>query len=51
MKLDGTVSKIFAKWFGEPPAPGSPSMTVYAGVGQPGRGGFVAEFAAPDCDG
>ena len=49
MKLDGTVAKVYAKWFGEAPAPGSPSMTVYAGIGQPGRAGFVAEFGKPDC--
>jgi polar amino acid transport system substrate-binding protein len=51
MKLDGTVAKIYAKWFGEMPAPGSPSMTVYAGIGQPGRSGFVAEFGRPNCGG
>jgi polar amino acid transport system substrate-binding protein len=50
MKLDGTVAKIYQKWFGEMPAPGSPSMTVHAGIGQPGRAGFVAEFAKPSCD-
>jgi polar amino acid transport system substrate-binding protein len=49
MKLDGTVAKTYVKWFGQPPAPGSPSMTVHAGIGQPGRGGFVADFARPDC--
>jgi polar amino acid transport system substrate-binding protein len=49
MKLDGTVSEIYQKWFGNPPAPGSPSMTVNAGIGQPGRGGYVAEFGLPDC--
>ena len=49
MKLDGTVARVFAKWFGQPPDPGSPSMTVHAGIGQPGRGGFVAEFGNPDC--
>src|SRR5262249_42709325 len=51
MKLDGTVARAYAKWFGEMPAPGSPSMTVYAGIGQPGRAGFVPEFARPDCGG
>jgi len=49
MKLDGTVAKVYQKWFGEMPAPGSPSMSAYAGIGQPGRAGFVAEFAAPNC--
>jgi len=51
MKLDGTVARTYAKWFGEMPAPASPSMTVYAGIGQPGRAGFVPEFARPDCGG
>ena len=49
MKLDGFVAKTYAKWFGEPPPPGSPSMTVHAGVGQPGRANFLADFAAPAC--
>lgn len=51
MKLDGTIGAIFEKWFGTPPAADSPSMTVYAGIGQPGRGGFVAEYNAPSCAG
>ena len=50
MKLDGTVAKIYQKWFGAMPAPDSPSMTVHAGIGQPGKAGFVAEFAKPSCD-
>jgi len=49
MKLDGTVSKIFQKWFGVPPAPGSPSMTVFAGIGQPGFANFISDFAPPTC--
>ncbi|MDB5562820.1 MAG: polar amino acid transporter [Hyphomicrobiales bacterium] len=49
MKLDGTVSKVYAKWFGAPPAANSPSMTVSAGIGQPGRANFVADYKAPNC--
>jgi polar amino acid transport system substrate-binding protein len=49
MKLDGTVAKTFTKWFGTAPDPASPSTTVYAGIGQPGKAGFVADYAVPDC--
>jgi len=49
MKLDGTVAKVYAKWFGGAPNPASPSATVYAGYGQPGKGGFVADYHMPDC--
>lgn len=49
MKLEGVVGEIYAKWFGDPPAAGSPSMSAYAGIGQPGKANFVAEYAAPVC--
>lgn len=49
MKLEGVVGQIYAKWFGAPPAANSPSMTVYAGIGQPGKANFVEDYAAPAC--
>jgi polar amino acid transport system substrate-binding protein len=51
MKLDGTVSEIYQKWFGNPPAPGSPSMTVNAGIGQLGRGSGQHARWVPPCSG
>ncbi len=49
MKLEGVVGEIYAKWFGAPPADNSPSMTVHAGVGQPGKANFLAAYDAPAC--
>lgn len=36
MKIDGTSSKIYEKWFGVPPAPDSSTVKVYEGFGAPG---------------
>ena len=49
LKLDGTVAKIYRNWFSEDPAPGSPSLTVYAGLGQPGMPGYTLDFGLPNC--
>jgi polar amino acid transport system substrate-binding protein len=49
MKLDDFVGKTYQKWFGAPPAANSPSMTVYAGIGQPGKANFLADYQAPTC--
>jgi polar amino acid transport system substrate-binding protein len=35
MKLDATLAKMHEKWFGFPPAAGSPTVTVYPGYGVP----------------
>ncbi len=36
MKQDGTLARMYEKWYGEKPAPDSPTMTVYPGWGPPG---------------
>lgn len=40
MKRDGSLKAMYEKWYGEAPAPDSSLMTVYAGYGPPGFGGY-----------
>ncbi len=49
MKLDGTFAKLSEKWFSVTPAAGAAAVTVFAGYGVPGMGGYVAEKPAPKC--
>lgn len=51
LKLDGTTAAIYREWFGMDPAPGSPTVTVDAGLGQPGFTGYEAVFATTGCGG
>jgi polar amino acid transport system substrate-binding protein len=51
LKLDGTVAAIYRDWFGMDPAPGSPPVTVDAGLGQPGFAGYEATFTTESCAG
>lgn len=39
MKQDGTLQRIYMKWFNEPPAPDSSSAKTYPGAGMPGLEG------------
>ncbi len=41
MKRDGSLSKLYEKWYGEAPAPESSLVTVYDGYGAPGFSGYV----------
>ena len=50
MKLDGTIAKIYEKWFGIKPAPGSAAVTVFAGYGVPGMAGYDPAEHTPKCD-
>jgi polar amino acid transport system substrate-binding protein len=40
MKLDGTLTKLYVKWFGVEPEPGSSTVTVYPGYGVPDMPGY-----------
>lgn len=49
MKQDGTVKKLYTKWFGQPPAPEDLANKVFPGNGIPGDPGYEASNKAPDC--
>jgi polar amino acid transport system substrate-binding protein len=40
MKKDGTLAKLYKKWFGDDPPADSATMKTYPGVGVPGMPGF-----------
>lgn len=40
LKQDGTMAKLYEKWYGEKPADGTALTTVYAGYGAPGFKGY-----------
>lgn len=39
MKQDGTLTRIYTKWFNEPPGPESSTVKAYPGAGMPGLEG------------
>ncbi|MBR1221560.1 transporter substrate-binding domain-containing protein [Bradyrhizobium sp. U87765 SZCCT0131] len=49
MKKDGTLRKLYVKWFEIEPEPGSATTTVYPGYGQPGFPGYDPTPQSPDC--
>lgn len=49
IKKDGTMAKIFEKWFGIAPRPGSAAVTVFPGSGVPGMAGYDATAREPRC--
>ena len=49
MKRDGTMARIYQKWFGTAPDPASSTVTVYEGLGAPGWRGHVANAQATPC--
>lgn len=40
MKKDGTIAKLYEKWLGAKPAPGSAAVTIAEGTGVPGMEGY-----------
>lgn len=40
MKKDGTIAKLYEKWLGTKPAPGSAAVTIAEGTGVPGMEGY-----------
>lgn len=49
IKKDGTMAKIFEKWFGMQPRPDSAAVTIFPGSGIPGMAGYDATPREPRC--
>ncbi len=49
LKMNGTLAKLYEKWFGHAPAAGSATVTVYAGYGVPGMTGHDPKDHKPAC--
>ncbi len=49
MKADGTLHKLYVKWYGEEPTPGGPLDTVYPGYGAPGFAHYDPTPHQPAC--
>jgi polar amino acid transport system substrate-binding protein len=49
IKKDGTMAKIFEKWFGIAPRPDSAAATIFPGSGVPGLSGYNATAREPRC--
>ncbi|AJG20706.1 ABC transporter amino acid-binding protein [Cupriavidus basilensis] len=50
MKLDGTLRKMYVKWYGTAPGKGSAADTVYPGYGAPGFKGYDPHPHTPQCN-
>lgn len=49
MKTDGTLARIYEKWFGVKPEPSSSTATVYPGTGAPGFEGYDTAEHKAEC--
>ncbi len=49
IKKDGTMAKIYEKWFGIAPRPDSAAVTIFPGSGVPGMPGYDATPREPRC--
>ncbi len=49
LKMNGTLAKLYEKWFGHAPAADSATVTVYAGYGVPGMAGYDPKEHKPNC--
>jgi len=49
IKMDGTMAKLYVKWFGIAPEPGSTPVTVTPGYGVPGAPGYDPTPHQPAC--
>ena len=49
IKKDGTMAKIYEKWFGIAPRPDSAAVTIFPGSGVPGIAGYDATPREPRC--
>jgi polar amino acid transport system substrate-binding protein len=49
MKKDGTLAKLYVKWFKVEPEPGSATTTIYPGYGAPGVAGYDPTEQKPNC--
>jgi len=50
MKTDGTLHKMYVKWYGEEPAPGTALDTVFPGYGAPGLAHYDPTPHQPNCN-
>ena len=44
MKLDGTLAKMYEKWYGSAPDQGSTINAVFVGYGAPGKGNTLLNY-------
>jgi polar amino acid transport system substrate-binding protein len=49
MKLDGTLAKMYEKWYGSKVDPGSSISTIFPGYGPPGFKGYEFKPHVPSC--
>jgi polar amino acid transport system substrate-binding protein len=49
MKLDNTIARMHAQWFGVAPEPGSAALTVFPGYGVPDMRGYDPTPHTPAC--
>jgi polar amino acid transport system substrate-binding protein len=49
MKKDGTLTRLYVKWFQVEPEPGSATTTIYPGYGVPGFAGYDPTAQNPTC--
>jgi ABC-type amino acid transport substrate-binding protein len=49
MKQDGSLKKLYVKWFGVEPEAGSATTTIYPGYGAPGMTGYDPTEQKPTC--
>jgi len=49
LKMNGTLPRLYEKWFGHKPAAGSATVTVYPGYGVPGMAGYDPKEHKPSC--
>ena len=49
MKTDGTLHKLYVKWYGDEPTPGTALDTVYPGYGAPGMAHYDPTPHQPAC--
>lgn len=49
LKMNGTLAKLYEKWFGHAPAANSATVVVFAGYGVPGMAGYDPKAHKPTC--
>lgn len=50
LKINGTMARLYEKWFGEAPAADATAVTPISGYGQPGFAGYLEDGHAFSCD-
>jgi polar amino acid transport system substrate-binding protein len=50
MKAEGVLHKLYVKWYGEEPAPGTALDTVFPGYGPPGLAHYDPAPHQPACN-